>query len=66
MTPPNGDHLGCYQAALRTAHERNKTHRALNNLLPQIQKDSGWSVCPKGMKDGSLMRCGARRVEAKC
>ncbi|CAH2394759.1 hypothetical protein MES4922_110203 [Mesorhizobium ventifaucium] len=40
--------------------------RALNNLPPQIQEDSGWSVCPKGMKKtASSMRCGARRVEAK-
>jgi hypothetical protein len=37
-------HLDRYGAAIRNAHERRRTIRALNSLPPEVQKDIGWPV----------------------
>jgi hypothetical protein len=39
--------LGRYGMAIKNAHKRNKSVRALNSLPPEIQKDIGWPVSPR-------------------
>ncbi|TIS57755.1 hypothetical protein [Mesorhizobium sp.] len=34
--------LGRYGAAIKHAHNRNRSVRTLNSLPPEIQKDIGW------------------------
>ena len=38
--------LGRYGVAIRHAHNRNRSIRALNSLPPEIQKDIGWPASP--------------------
>ena len=38
--------LGRYGAALKHAHNRHKSVRALNSLPADIQRDIGWPVSP--------------------
>jgi hypothetical protein len=38
--------LGRYGAAMKHAHNRNKSIRALNSLPSEIQKDIGWPASP--------------------
>ena len=39
--------LGRFGAAIKYAHNRNKSIRTLNSLPPEIQKDIGWPVSPR-------------------
>ncbi|MER8826928.1 hypothetical protein NKH73_12995 [Mesorhizobium sp. M0938] len=39
--------LGRYGMAIRNAHKRNRSVRAMNSLPPEIQKDIGWPVSPR-------------------
>ncbi|MER8483976.1 hypothetical protein [Mesorhizobium sp. M1322] len=39
--------LGRYRAAIKHAHSRNKSVRAMNSLPPEIQRDIGWPVSPR-------------------
>lgn len=39
--------LGRYGAAIKHAHNRNKSIRTLNSLPSEIQKDIGWPVSPR-------------------
>ncbi|RWF86447.1 MAG: hypothetical protein EOR30_07650 [Mesorhizobium sp.] len=41
------ENLGRFGAAIKHAHNRNKSVRALNNLPPEIQRDIGWPVSPR-------------------
>ena len=36
--------LGRYGVAIKIAHDRKKSIRAMNNLLAHVQKDIGWPV----------------------
>jgi len=38
--------LGRYGAAIRQAHDRKKSIRALNSLPAHVQKDIGWPALP--------------------
>ncbi|RWB28210.1 hypothetical protein [Mesorhizobium sp.] len=40
------ENLGRFGAAIKHAHDRNKSVRALNSLPPEIQRDIGWPVSP--------------------
>ena len=46
--------LGRYGAAIKNAHDRNKSVRALNSLPPEIQKDIGWPVSPRNDPQATL------------
>jgi hypothetical protein len=39
--------LGRFGTAIKHAHNRNKSVRALNSLPPEIQRDIGWPVSPR-------------------
>ncbi|UVK36447.1 hypothetical protein LHFGNBLO_003363 [Mesorhizobium sp. AR10] len=39
--------LGRYGAAIKHAHNRSRSVRALNSLPSEIQKDIGWPVSPR-------------------
>ncbi|RWK35918.1 hypothetical protein [Mesorhizobium sp.] len=39
--------VGRFGAAIKHAHNRNRSVRDLNSLPPEIQKDIGWPVSPR-------------------
>ncbi|WP_348640721.1 hypothetical protein [Mesorhizobium sp. AA22] len=39
--------LGRFGTAIKHAHNRNKSVRALKSLPPEIQRDIGWPVSPR-------------------
>jgi len=47
--------LGRYGAAIRNAREVHKSHRILNSLPPEIQKDIGWPVSPRSNEKAALI-----------
>ncbi|CCV14512.1 hypothetical protein [Mesorhizobium sp. STM 4661] len=46
--------LGRYGAAIKHAHSRSRSIRALNSLPPEIQKDIGWPVSQRDDPRGKL------------
>ncbi|EHH10372.1 hypothetical protein MEA186_18677 [Mesorhizobium amorphae CCNWGS0123] len=46
--------LGRYGAAIKHAHSRSKSIRALNSLPPELQKDIGWRVSPRNDVQATL------------
>jgi hypothetical protein len=44
------DSLGRVGAAIKNANEIRKTHRDLDSLPPEIQKDIGWPVTPRSKR----------------
>ena len=46
--------LGRYGAAIKHAHHRSKSIRALNSLPSDIQKDIGWPVSPRNDAQATL------------
>ena len=47
--------LGRFGAAIKHAHDRNSSVRALNSLPPEIQKDIGWPVSPRSSEKAALI-----------
>lgn len=48
------ENLGRFGAAIKHAHNRNRSVRVLNSLPPEIQKDIGWPVSPRSSKKNRL------------
>ncbi|TJW13272.1 MAG: hypothetical protein E5W82_14175 [Mesorhizobium sp.] len=46
--------LGRYGAAIKHAHNRNRSVRTLNSLPPEIQKDIGWPASPPSDPQAAL------------
>jgi hypothetical protein len=46
--------LGRFGAAIKHAHDRNSSVRALNSLPPEIQKDIGWPSSPRSDPQATL------------
>ena len=46
--------LGRYGAALKHAHNRHRSVRALNSLPADIQRDIGWPVSPRDDAQATL------------
>ena len=47
--------LGRYGAAIKFAHDRKKSIRAMNNLPAHVQKDIGWPASPPNDPQAALI-----------
>ena len=47
--------LGRYGVAIKIAHDRKKSIRAMNNLPAHVQKDIGWPASPPNDPQAALI-----------